>query len=369
MRDNSSADPVVTELTQEDRVRINDAIEKIYTLGDLDSFAVTAMRELPRLVQSDVTSFNEVNVGARRLIAVLDDPTSEKIYLRKRLEVDTLMMQNPLIAHSAAVNDGPIKISDFMPDSLWRETEFYRKVYAEIGVDYQMSISQKSSDNTLVAFALNRRHTDFSEHDRSLLAAIQPHLFRAYRNAVQYTETLARLHGREKMLEDLGVGWIDLDDSLKITGYSSAAFNGITAFFQVQFLDEKRLPPELERWTEENRPAVLAGETVAPFVKVRGHDRITLRLLADDQSDQISLSIERFVDADSPKPLQQLGLTPRQAEVLFWIAQGKTNAEIAIILKISLRTVENHVHAILNCLDVENRTEAAMAAAMKLRPH
>jgi DNA-binding NarL/FixJ family response regulator len=31
-------------------------------------------------------------------------------------------------------------------------------------------------------------------------------------------------------------------------------------------------------------------------------------------------------DYSSSKPLEQLGLTPREAEVLLWVAQGKTNA-------------------------------------------
>src|SRR5712671_4284392 len=37
----------------------------------------------------------------------------------------------------------------------------------------------------------------------------------------------------------------------------------------------------------------------------------------------------------SPGPLLSLGLTPRVAEVLLWVAQGKTNADIATILGIS----------------------------------
>ena len=53
-------------------------------------------------------------------------------------------------------------------------------------------------------------------------------------------------------------------------------------------------------------------------------------------------------------------LTPRQTEVAHWLALGKTNPEIAIILASSVRTVENHVEAILAKLVVENRTAAAV---------
>lgn len=65
---------------------------------------------------------------------------------------------------------------------------------------------------------------------------------------------------------------------------------------------------------------------------------------------------------DSPEPLQALGLTPRVAEVLLWVAQGKTNAEIGIILGISESTVKKHLLEIFERLSVETRSAAAMRA-------
>jgi DNA-binding CsgD family transcriptional regulator len=52
-------------------------------------------------------------------------------------------------------------------------------------------------------------------------------------------------------------------------------------------------------------------------------------------------------------------LSPREAEVLFWISDGKRDREIAIILGISWRTVEKHVQKILKKLGVETRTGAS----------
>jgi DNA-binding NarL/FixJ family response regulator len=56
------------------------------------------------------------------------------------------------------------------------------------------------------------------------------------------------------------------------------------------------------------------------------------------------------------------GLTARQAEVLGLLARGLSNADIADDLFLSLRTVENHVAAVLLKLDVPNR-DAAVARA------
>ncbi len=58
----------------------------------------------------------------------------------------------------------------------------------------------------------------------------------------------------------------------------------------------------------------------------------------------------------------KLELTEREAEVLFWIANGKTNREAAEILAMSPRTVNKHLEMIFPKLGVENRTAAAGVA-------
>ena len=66
---------------------------------------------------------------------------------------------------------------------------------------------------------------------------------------------------------------------------------------------------------------------------------------------------------ESAKPLEEvLGLTPRVAESLLWLAQGKTNGEIATILGNSESTVKKHVLEIFTKLGVETRTAASLRA-------
>ena len=55
----------------------------------------------------------------------------------------------------------------------------------------------------------------------------------------------------------------------------------------------------------------------------------------------------------------ELGLTPRELEILPFITAGRTNAEIAEVLVISPRTVDVHVSRILRKLGATRRTEAA----------
>ena len=65
---------------------------------------------------------------------------------------------------------------------------------------------------------------------------------------------------------------------------------------------------------------------------------------------------------DDPKPLEKLGISPREAEVLLWIAQGKGNPEIAEILGLSVATVKKHTIHIFEKLGVEGRSAAMLTA-------
>jgi DNA-binding NarL/FixJ family response regulator len=67
-------------------------------------------------------------------------------------------------------------------------------------------------------------------------------------------------------------------------------------------------------------------------------------------------------DFSSSEPLLTLGLTPRVAEVLLWVAQGKTNSDIATILGISESTVKKHLLEIFSKLGVETRSAATLRA-------
>lgn len=65
---------------------------------------------------------------------------------------------------------------------------------------------------------------------------------------------------------------------------------------------------------------------------------------------------------DSAKPLEALGITPREAEVLLWVAQGKSNADIATILGCAENTIKVHLARIFEKLGFENRNAATVRA-------
>jgi DNA-binding NarL/FixJ family response regulator len=67
-------------------------------------------------------------------------------------------------------------------------------------------------------------------------------------------------------------------------------------------------------------------------------------------------------DFSSIEPLLQLGLTPRATEALLWLAQGKTNSDIATILGVTESTVKKHVQEMFAKMGVETRGAATLRA-------
>ena len=77
---------------------------------------------------------------------------------------------------------------------------------------------------------------------------------------------------------------------------------------------------------------------------------------------ELQASREFKPDFSSFQPLLSLGLTRRAAETLLWLAQGKTNQDIATILGITESTVKKHVQEIFDKLGVETRGAATVRA-------
>ncbi len=90
---------------------------------------------------------------------------------------------------------------------------------------------------------------------------------------------------------------------------------------------------------------------------------INTRLRRRVENEQAILeNVELTPDFSSAKPLASLGLTPREAEVLLWVAQGKANADIATILGCAENTVKVHLARIFEKLGFENRHAATVRA-------
>lgn len=98
-------------------------------------------------------------------------------------------------------------------------------------------------------------------------------------------------------------------------------------------------------------------------------DYLVKPVKAEDLLEAIAARLERAqqqagfnADFSSPAPLEQLGLSAREAEILLWVAQGKTNFETSVILDVAISTVKKHLENIFAKLGVESRNAATVKA-------
>ncbi|ADZ89434.1 response regulator transcription factor [Marinomonas mediterranea] len=90
---------------------------------------------------------------------------------------------------------------------------------------------------------------------------------------------------------------------------------------------------------------------------------LSIKMMGYTEQKEALLKLEDGVKPTEVELLKsELNLTDRESEVLRWIANGKTNREIAEILEMSPRTVNKHLEQIFPKLGVENRTAAAGVA-------
>ncbi len=120
---------------------------------------------------------------------------------------------------------------------------------------------------------------------------------------------------------------------------------------------------DLADWRAEDL-ATPAGQTASFSIEVAPEVRLQMHYLGAIGADEY---LFRLTTADHPNQdeilRQHFSLTNREAEVLLWIAKGKSNRDIGEILGLSPRTVNKHLEQIYTKLGVENRASAAVRAA------
>lgn len=100
-----------------------------------------------------------------------------------------------------------------------------------------------------------------------------------------------------------------------------------------------------------------------------GEDTLHVRRFTEPgRDDLVMLVLEEEHAPPGPSALLALGLTPRQAEVAYWVAQGKSNPDIGTILGASPRTIDKHMERILERLGLENRASLIVTVGEHLRP-
>lgn len=167
----------------------------------------------------------------------------------------------------------------------------------------------------------------------------------------------------------VGHGMVLLKPDGKVQSISGLAQKWLQTYFEKPAGDASRLPPALEHWLQRQQLArAKAKPGLASIRDIFSVEKDRKRLsvqIAEESSEQLLLLLTEQESIFSERLLSQLGLTEREGEVLHWLAEGKSNPEIAVILDMSPRTVSKHVEHIFEKLGVESRT-AAMLYVMEV---
>ncbi len=201
-------------------------------------------------------------------------------------------------------------------------------------------------------------------HPEEVLARVRAHLeIRALQQALEEKNTLLqkavalRLEAENQLQQSLDRAVIIVFEKSRIEFCTRLARRLLERYFPAHRSDAT-LPPTLAEWA-------VGGHAHEPWCAEQAETRLEARLFAEPgpRGDCFMLLLEEsLTTAGSPASLLRLGLTAREAEVLYWIAHGKTSPEIAIILDAALNTVKKHVQNILVKLGVETRLAAALRA-------
>lgn len=123
------------------------------------------------------------------------------------------------------------------------------------------------------------------------------------------------------------------------------------------------LPAPLRRWLDQPEDGAPATFTLAAV----GHRLAFSRLRRGARGSRLLVVQRNDPVADPLSLMQALKLTSREAEVLYWVALGKTNPEVANVLDMSPRTVNKHLEHVFAKLGVETRTAAVTLAHNRTR--
>ena len=364
-----------TRLKQRELAAFSQALMMLYADVSAATLTERILATLHRLFDCDFTSFSLIDLRrahfhASALSPLVPDWPGTEAHQRH-------LRSDPAAAHIMRTREPyAVKISDFVSLREYRNTSVYTEVFGRVGCDRRLGFAdQKDGAPVSLITTVNRKGRDFSDGDRRLLDLLRPHLLQANANAHADQRLQAgRERERARWGDLFGAGLGELDPAGRPLWLTPRAEALLGKFFpgHAGQCTPRRLPGALER---RLAPTLRRGLTPDPDDPT-GPRRLVWRFPGpDDRALRVRLVASAcppcwqilLEDATSVAPARLLSrslkITTREAEVLYWLKQGKTNAEIGVIITAATKTVGKHVENIFLKLKVENRTAAASMAA------
>ncbi len=81
-------------------------------------------------------------------------------------------------------------ISDFLTPHEFHRLALYGEFFAPLDVEDQITVPLRATPHRLAGVSVDRGRFGFTDHDRTLLNRLQPHLVTAHQNSLAYTAAL-----------------------------------------------------------------------------------------------------------------------------------------------------------------------------------
>jgi DNA-binding CsgD family transcriptional regulator len=302
-------------------------------MGGDQPFTPQTLEELGKLVPADGVAYCELDRVRQRGRLIVDRPGD--FDWCPPVSYWDIADEHPVCSRRSRGDFRALKLSDFVSLPQLRRSRVYAVWFRPVGVDRELNVAIPSPPWHEKMFLFDRQPgRDFTERDRLVLDLLQPHFGRLWRAAYTRRQLRAALAALEWEDEHQARGVIVLAPGGGIDLVSAAARRLVHEYFGAS--REASLPAALAEWLETGSGAMR---------RQRGDRRLTI----DRSGDALLLEETR----------DELGLTPREREILAWVARGKTNLEIAETLWIAPTTVRRHLENIYAKLGVRTRTAAA----------
>jgi DNA-binding CsgD family transcriptional regulator len=348
-------------LTRRDFRGLVECVRSCSTPRNFETFVSETLYALEALIPCELAAFCEMNPArriSRNWLRPIDfyPPAHDRIW-------PTVMHEHPVLSYNAQTRDGRAhKVSDFQSAEKFKRGGLYNQFYRPINVSDVLCFAIPSPRPYVLGFAFHRDRRSFTERERMLLNLLRPHLATGWQNSKAFTRMEDEIRSLRQGIQKAGLGVIMLFSSGQVRLATDCARQWLREFLGYAPRVGKRLPEELGRWIRQQEDCSSqehADRASSPLIIQQGGKRLVIRLMSD--SVEKLLLLERQDSAVDLHRYQRYGLTPRETEVLGWVAQGKSNRDIAAILGTSPRTVQKHLERVFQKLGVDNRTAAARA--------
>ncbi len=332
--------------------------------GDLWTYPARLTELLARLISCDSCAHVVLNRAAHTF--ELNSWPDRRFVFEDRRAAIGWHGDHPLAVHHERLrNLGAWRLSDVASRSQYHDSTVYRSLYRFLGIEHQLVMLLPSERNRVQLLALQRAAEEFTDDERGLLELLGPHVVQAERRLRRLAH--ARPPGAMTADNEQGRAVIVARNDGSVELCTQQARQLLQGYFRVDLPRARIASPTpivnwlalaIDAWTTRR----FLGARPDPLVVAKETHCLVVSVVPDPVHDQHLLALAEEALAAPPATLRDFGLTPREAEVLSWVAQGKTNGEVGLILGASARTVQKHLEHIFQKLGVESRTSAILCA-------